>query len=626
MTEDVARARCFRNRNRGGEDTAATAIRSLIWCAVIGPHALVLFLLFSGRGAYGQSLGGSYLQIFVNQYSLADPAIPPDVRRAMAAPIQRTCQDRSGTTWRATSAGLLATGPAGRKLWTGRDGLPWLQLEGIATSIPGLWLATHRGAVLFSPSAPPDHRWYLFSGRRYLADDAVVGLAPDASGAWIRTRGGVSHIEFRPYTLAEKAAYFEDRLAKRHLRAGFVDDCFMASPGDLASCHPEPSDNDGLWTAIYVAAECYRYAVTHSPEALARARESLDAMLRLESVTGTPGFPARAIAASREDRDPGGEWHPAGAGRYWKGDTSSDELVGHFFADWVAYKLLPSGSSLGNDRSGAPADGLRERAAAEAGRIAQRLIDQGLRLVGPDGRMTRWGNYTPEYFRTPEGAEDAGLDSLEILSHLRVASRISGRPALESAYHRVAFDLGYLENVAQLGSTPAEVNYSDEELAYLSFVPLADPLPYARGTSALAAGAEDSPGPAARYRAVLSQFWMRTRDEDNPLWATIAAAALPPGEVDFESARAALERIPMNTVEWTVHNSGRADIMLRSRNNRFGRPQSTRALPANERAVMKWNGDPFELDGGDGGRTEDDGAFFLLPYWMARYYGLIESK
>lgn len=587
----------------------------------------LLALLCSGAQAAAQRHEDGYRQIFVEHYLADDAAIPPRVRHELAAPLRQIVRDSTGIVWQATSEGLAEVAAPRRRLWTGREGLPYLNLDGIAAArcsrgardLDCLWLANHQGAILFVPSAPSSQRWYAFAGRRYLADDVVLGLAADASGAWIRTRRGVSRIEFRPYTLEQKAAYFEDRLARRHLRDGFVDDCFMASPGDVAGCQPEPSDNDGLWTAIYVVAECFRYASTGSLQALTRARISLDAMLRLESVTGIPGFPARAIAGPGEERDPAGEWHPAGDGRFWKGDTSSDELVGHFFADWVAYNLLPAGSNPGS-----PVDrDLRERAAAEAGRIARRLVDHGLRLVGPDGRMTRWGNYTAQYFKSPDGAEDAGLDSLEILSHLRVASRISGQPALASAYRHVAFDLGYLENVSRLTQRPDEINYSDEELAYLAFAPLLDPL--ARSESQHGTSAEDNPALAARYRVTLQRFWYRTRDEHNPLWAIIFAAALPPGDVDLQPARDALERIPMDTVEWTVKNSGRADIVPRARKNRFGRPQSTRALPANERPLMKWNGDPFELDGGNEGRSEDDGAFFLLPYWMARYYGFISA-
>ncbi len=80
----------------------------------------------------------------------------------------------------------------------------------------------------------------------------------------------------------------------------------MPAPGDLAHCRPVMSDNDGLWTAIYVAAECFRYGATGSSAALANARSSLRALLRLESVTGISGFPARAIAGPGEPRDRGG--------------------------------------------------------------------------------------------------------------------------------------------------------------------------------------------------------------------------------------------------------------------------------------------------------------------------------
>jgi hypothetical protein len=38
---------------------------------------------------------------------------------------------------------------------------------------------------------------------------------------------------------------------------------------------------------------------------------------------------------------------------------------------------------------------------------------------------------------------------------------------------------------------------------------------------------------------------------------------------------------------------------------------------------MKWNSNPFDMDGGSDGRGEDDGAAFLLPYWLGRHHGLL---
>ena len=54
------------------------------------------------------------------------------------------------------------------------------------------------------------------------------------------------------------------------------------------------------------------------------------------------------------------------------------------------------------------------------------------------------------------------------------------------------------------------------------------------------------------------------------------------------------------------------------------RPQSLVVLPYDEIPMWKWNGNPYSLDGGNGGRSEDDGAYFLLPYWMGRYHRLFE--
>ena len=98
----------------------------------------------------------------------------------------------------------------------------------------------------------------------------------------------------------------------------------------------------------------------------------------------------------------------------------------------------------------------------------------------------------------------------------------------------------------------------------------------------------------------------------------------PSASEPSEDALRALERIPLDTVSWTVKNSQRADLQMIAARGRFGEKQARRAIPPNERRVMKWNGNPFELDGGDNGRSEDDGAFFLLPYWLARFHGLIK--
>ena len=59
--------------------------------------------------------------------------------------------------------------------------------------------------------------------------------------------------------------------------------------------------------------------------------------------------------------------------------------------------------------------------------------------------------------------------------------------------------------------------------------------------------------------------------------------------------------------------------------NRFDRPVIARVLPADERAFAKWNTDPYAPDNRHDNRLEDEGAAYLLPYWMGRFHGFIEE-
>ena len=82
----------------------------------------------------------------------------------------------------------------------------------------------------------------------------------------------------------------------------------LAVAGEVASNQMVDNDNDGLWTAMYAAAECFRFAVTKSPEALANAKKSVEAVLFLEEVAGKRGFPARSYVRKGDRMPRGGEW------------------------------------------------------------------------------------------------------------------------------------------------------------------------------------------------------------------------------------------------------------------------------------------------------------------------------
>lgn len=284
-----------------------------------------------------------------------------------------------------------------------------------------LWRAGERGLIRIEERAAPPDRVQYFNGRRYLPDDRVehiIEVDKERTGVWVRTETGVSHIAFTPMTLAEKARIFEDRLHARHDRYGFIADSRLRSPGDLSSNETEPNDNDGLWTAIYVGAEAFRYAVTKDPDALARGKRAMEAMLFLEKVTGRPGLPARSYIRKGDKRGQGGVWHWTTDGEIeWKADAGSNKIVGHFFAFALAWELFDD-----------PV--LKRDIVATTRRVMDHIIDNGWNLIDVHGQPTYWGRWSEEYFSSPRGKGDSPLNAVELLSFLKVAHRVTGSPSM----------------------------------------------------------------------------------------------------------------------------------------------------------------------------------------------------
>lgn len=497
------------------------------------------------------------------RFPVGNPAVPPEL-------------GESGGTWPAP--GLTA----------------WARSTDGAT-----WLGTPQGLLRLDPSSSSSQRF--FRSQRYLPDNHVEQLWPDSSGGiWVRTPAGISHLELRRLTLEQKADLFEARVRARHDRHGFVSDSHLALPGDLTTNQLASSDNDGLWTAMYAAGKLYESAVRQKPAPLAAARKSIEAILFLEQITGIPGYPARSYIQPGEPQPADGEWHDTPDKKYrWKADTSSDEIVGHFYIFGLAWDLLP------------PGDPLRPRILATARRIMDHIITHGYTLVDVDGKPTRWGRWNWEYFRSPDGTPDGPLNALEALSFLKTAHHITQDEKYAREYRRLALDEGYLAHTAKYLQLREEINYSDEELAMLPFY--------------LIFRYEQDPQMLNVYRQALNQWWQNCERERNPLWHFIYQTANSFAKIDLAAALYTLQNIPLDLVKWSYDNSSRADIVLDPALERARRPQSTNWLPPDERAVMKWNGNPFRLDGGNRGYGEDDGGFYILPYWLGRYHRFISG-
>ena len=256
-----------------------------------------------------------------------------------------------------------------------------------------LWIGGPIALLRWSRGQDEDD-WRYFHGDRFLphTSNITVLLSLDGSNTVAATTGGVVRLEWQLWTLAEKAAHYEAILLARHNRHGLVGECDMASYGALSTCVGGPNDNSGLWTSLVVAGMAQAYHLAPAPpERLALLETFFAGMELLVNITGIQGLMGRTCVAPGEPyptSDP--DWHnttdPRLQGWHFKGDASSDEVVGHMFAHAVTLQVLS------------------ESAAPPVARARQLLVDivtyivrNHYFLIDVTGNHTRWGVWSPEY-------------------------------------------------------------------------------------------------------------------------------------------------------------------------------------------------------------------------------------
>jgi hypothetical protein len=529
--------------------------------------------------------------------------------------------DFRGSLWLATLGGLqVFEGTRLRRTVAPLEGLPSSDVRCLDFAPDGqLWCGTDRGIARYD-----GQDWSVRRGRRWLVHDEVRDIAFDRAGtAWIATAGGVSALSRTNLSLASKAAHFQTILEARHIRPpGIVEKCRLRIPGDLTSWAPMDDDNDGGYTALYLAMESYRYAVTGERAAQEAARRAFATLEFLQTVTGTPGFVARTVVpadwtevhdpnetvsdprwAEEQVRDPRHKrvpqrWRLSADGRWlWKGDTSSDEITAHMFGYYVFYEIAAD-----------PRD--RERVRAQVCRIVDHLLDHGLVLADLDGRATRWGVWSPERLNgDPDWAMERGINSVEILSFLKLAHYVSGDERYHQAYRSLIEQHRYLRNVREAPNlNPAWRTHIDLELlafAYPALLALETHRPW-----------------RAVYRASFERWHQAVRAAGIPFFEFLYARYAGPRQANLAGANRFLRDTALDLIRWDADNSRREDVRLHRRPE-VEHWQTARWLPPSETGYSRTDQNPWLAVQGDGGRSEGDGVFWLLPYWMGRYFEFV---
>lgn len=520
--------------------------------------------------------------------------------------------------------------PAGRLAGGIRRRLPATDITAIRMINGRLWFGSADGVFM----AEGDSNWRYFVSERWLPGDKVVDLSEGEGGTvLVLTDKGLGKICFQSMDLEQKAMYYEDIVRKRHIRYGYYSDYSTLVGGDLSTAAMGPHDSDNLWTSMYMAGELFRYLVTHDEEARQNYMESFDAMERLFTLSGVPGLfgrciERRGIVEFHEEyrkniesywypgyaRTPGSWHHSPDSAWDWRGSSSSDQTVGQLFA-------LTMAAQYSDDTV------LRQRAIRLIDQLVGYILDNGLKLVDVDGRPTLWGLWGPEYVnRFPNMVGDKKLYASNIIAFLQTAYHFTGKEKYRDKAKELLYKYGYLENlmrpVSQIGPAPASAdkwsqelsggwNNSDDEMYFLAYWGL---YPYALDKNL-----------QVDYREAIRDHWNYKRPARDGLWNLCYGMLTGAKEFDLEQTIWELQRMPMDLINWSVHNSHRKDLVYLATNIR---EQPVRdILPPDERPQNKHNRNLFELDekGGNGTAELGGGDVYLLPYWMGRYFGSISA-
>ena len=361
---------------------------------------------------------------------------------------------------------------------------------------------------------------------------------------------------------------------------------------------------------------------------------------------------------------------------FYKGDTSSDEIIGHLFLYKLAYDILgPEDPELA---------GLLSETMEK---FAQHLVDNSYCLVDGSGQPTTWGKFSRTYMHNGQVLGGAPLNTMVLLCAFKVAAYITGNQKWEDEYRMAALDesyqfaetmtqqreryqmaiLEYANSVSpvlgfilrplvgtELFNTVHRIiiNYSDEEMAMLGFYLLFQ--------------LEDDEELLTYYREALDDWWFSMQYSENALWYYIYQLAYPnEAKTDYygnnlvDTAQWVLSRHPVDLRRYLASNSNRDDVQeldlddigiggtseLSFDPNAFtpafwnSDNQILKAVgiiaglghyewkvaPADERALHKYNGSTYEMDNCHNIYEMEGSTTYTLPYWMGRYHGMLDA-
>ncbi len=360
-------------------------------------------------------------------------------------------------------------------------------------------------------------------------------------------------------------------------------------------------------TGIYLGMLSMQYAVSKDPKLRSKASDALEALNLLCTISGIRGLLVRAATPLNMPFDDDGLWRISKDRKYrWRGDVSSDQMDAVFYGYMLAYDLVAN-------------DAQQKVIAGNIADMVDYLLQNDRRIIGFDGKPTKWGNYYPQYVQHREN-----MNALLLLQHLKVAHHITADERFAKAYRQIAIDEGYAEIALTARNTrlPKLVNYSDDLLLALAYFTLLR--------------LEQDPLLRDMYMDSFKRAWQGVnglpgmKHQLNPYYNFMGAMFLGDNEL-IEAGLESLRVFPLD-MKWNHNTIARYQIAFGFKFNPAQispLPKAGHAMPLDRRKKQwsAWVHNPYK----SGERSKDHdmeftGLDYLMAYWLGRWKGYIKPS
>jgi uncharacterized protein (TIGR03437 family) len=363
----------------------------------------------------------------------------------------------------------------------------------------------------------------------------------------------------------------------RHLPYGTVMDPVFAAPGSTLIVSYTRCGDSAIWTGHYLAAEAFRYKVARSPDALANVKSAVAGLKSLVDVTGNNLLARCVVPLSSpyaqsiiSEEQHNGIYTNSAAGLYWIGNTSRDQYSGVFFGLGIAFDMVDDAA-------------VKASAADLLTRLLDYLQGHAWTVFMPDG--------TPS--TTFAGRADQQLSFLKVGSHVN-PSKFSNI----YDFQKLLLSLSVLAPIAlEVQSNGSYFKFNLDSINLYNLIRL------------------DSSSVYAPAYTVLRNH---TRDQQNAFFNMIDRALEGPNSGRDAETVAMLEA-------WLQRPKRDVFVDLRGKQPACNSPdEACSPVPVAQRPTTDflWQRNPYQLDGGGSGTVESAGIDYILPYWMARFYGV----